>query len=93
MLDVGALLELADFTCVGCGKPGADTFEQRAGLEAALSPGALVPNAGAQRMPRLGIGTVTPEDLQQFGPVHATCLREPRAPARPCPYDLLKSVS
>jgi hypothetical protein len=73
VLDISALLELADFQCCRCGQPGAVTFGDLAGLEAFCSPRALRPNAGVQQMARFGIGTVNPADLMPFGPCHRTC--------------------
>jgi hypothetical protein len=75
VLDVASLLELADFTCVHCGQPGADDFGLRDELEAALTPVTpLRPGGGVQRMERYGIGRVDLAGLAQFRPVHARCL-------------------
>jgi hypothetical protein len=91
MIDVASLLELADFTCARCGKPGPVTFEDLAGLEAALT--ARTPLTSQVRiMEPFGIGHVDPAELARFRPVHRTCPGD-RPPAGKPPYRIERSVA
>jgi hypothetical protein len=93
VIDVGSLLDLADFNCVRCGGTGPVTFTDMAGLEAFLSPvPPLWPGAGAQLMPRSGAFRIDLASLARFGPCHRQCPRD-RPAAKPCPYDLTRSVA
>jgi hypothetical protein len=91
MIDVVSLLELADFTCARCGKPGPVTFEDLAGLEAALTARPPL-TSQARIMEPFGIGRVDPAGLVAFRPVHRTCPRD-RPPAEKPPYRIERGVA
>lgn len=78
MIDTQELFSVFDLTCTRCGKPGADTFRDEAGLAALL--GALKGGGG--------IRTIVRDDLQRFGPLHARCVKRGRG--RP---NLLRTIS
>lgn len=94
VIETAAVLELAEFTCCRCGKPGADNFEDAAGLEAFLQPG-LIPGRAQRIDPPFMLRQVDLAALAAFRPVHARCLRPPAPrPARGKPaYDVLRSVA